>query len=199
MLEKNRILISSFLGAFASATRLVGVFLGFAQLKHKSFLPTLLIPSGLLVYMFYLQQKFHNPFYFLTAQSIFGQGRSNTEIVLLPQVFWRYAKILTTTHGLAFTNAAFELISTLLGFTLLFIAFKKKLKAEWLIFSFLAILTPTLTGTLTSMPRYILIAFPIYIVLAQIKSNLAKLLVVSVFTLLLAVVTVFFTQGYWVA
>src|SRR3990167_5245499 len=172
LLEEKKILLASIIGSFTSATRLVGVFLAPALIKKmdlKALISLLIVPAGLILYMIYLKIEFNNPFYFLTAQSIWGQERSTTGIILLPQVFWRYIKILSTTSGLPLLNASFEFVSTVFAIVVLILA-NKKVKREWLIFSWLAVLTPTLTGTLVSMPRYILIAFPIFIVLTNIKS-----------------------------
>lgn len=198
---KNKILFASAVGAFASGTRLIGLFLAPAFTKRKNLsrqIPLLIISLGLVLYMAYLYLKFHNAFYFLTAQTIFGQERSTTNIVLLPQVFYRYAKILLTTHGLVLVTASFELISTIFAIVILILA-TKKIKREWLIFSWLAILTPALTGTFTSMPRYILVAFPIFVYLALINNVYIKLIIVTIFLSLLVVTTALFTQGYWVA
>lgn len=199
--EKNRMLASSIVGSFASATRLVGLFLAPALFftKRRSVVPLLLIPIGFLAYVLYLQIEFNNPLYFLSAQSIFGQERETTQIVLLPQVVYRYIKILLTTEGLVLANAALEFASTVFATVMLFIAWKMKVKREWLIFSAAAVLVPTLTGTFASMPRYILVAFPIYIVLAHLKSTQVKIAVIFIFLALLFATTTLFTQGYWVA
>ena len=200
LLEKNKTLLASIIGSFASATRLVGLFLAPAlSLNRRNILPLLIVPLGFLTYVSYLTIEFNNPLYFLSAQSIFGQERETTQIVFLPQVIWRYTKILTTTQGLALANAAFEFLMTAFAFVSLAIAARMKIKRDWLLFSFLAILTPTLTGTFTSMPRYVLVAFPIYIALAHIKSLHAKIALIIVFLSLLFASTIFFTQGYWVA
>lgn len=197
----SRMLASSIVGSFASATRLIGLFLAPALFftKKRSIVPLLVIPIGFLAYVLYLQIEFNNPFYFLSAQSIFGQERETTRIVLLPQVVWRYIKILLTTEDLVLANAALELASTVFAAVMLFIAWKMKVKREWLIFSAAAVLVPTLTGTFASMPRYILVAFPIYIVLAHLKSTQVKIAVIFIFLALLFATTTLFTQGYWVA
>lgn len=198
--EKNRVIIASILGSFASATRLIGLFLAPALAQErKNLLPLLVVPLGFLAYVIYLKIEFDNPLYFLTAQSIFGQERATQTIVFLPQVFYRYIKILTTTSGLPFINASFELVTTIFALVVLLVAYFKKMKKSYLLFSFLAIITPTLTGTLISMPRYVLIAFPIYITLAQIKSLPVKILIALVSIVLLFAVTIMFAQGYWVA
>ena len=201
LFEKERLLEASIFGLFASATRLVGVFLAPSLIKNlrlKALTPAIIVPIGLVAYMIYLKIEFNDPLYFLKAQSIFGQERSTTQIILLPQVFWRYVKILATTSGLPLFNAVLELSSTIFTIILLILA-SKKVKKEWLIFSWLAIITPTLTGTLASMPRYILVAFPIYIVLAHIKSTLIKTTIVVFSLLILSVCVILFTRGYWVA
>jgi len=202
LIEKGKTWQAYFVGTFASATRLIGVFLlpvFILERNSKSFWPILIVPIGFMAYVLYLKITFDNPFYFLTSQQIFGQGRSSDGIVLLPQVFWRYFKILATTNGMPFFNAALELFSTVFALLLLAVAYKKKFDRQWLIFSGLAVLIPTLTGTLTSMPRYILVAFPMYIVLASIKSSIIKKSFLGFFLVLLVFLTILFTQGYWVA
>ncbi len=199
--DQNKIWLASIIGAFSSATRLVGVFMApVMAIKKRKFkiIPLLIIPVGFLLYVIYLAITFHNPLYFLSSQEIFGQGRSTNHIILLPQVFYRYFKIMATTHGALLINSAFELLSTIFAFATLIIGYKK-IKLDWLIFSLLAIILPTLTGTLASMPRYIVIAFPIYIILAQIKSNAAKIIIAVIFLAMLTITTTIFTQGYWVA
>lgn len=201
LLENGKIIAASLIGFLASATRLIGLFLAPVIFfgSKKSFWPLLIIPLGFLAYVLYLQIEFNNPLYFLTSQEIFGQGRTTTSIILLPQVFWRYAKILATTSSLTFTIALFELASTIFALIALWFAYKKHFKKEWLIFSLLAILTPTLTGTLTSMPRYVLVAFPMYLVLASIENTIIKLAILITSIILLIITTSLFTQGYWVA
>ena len=156
------------------------------------------VPLGLVAYMTYLGIKFQDPLYFLTSQSAFGQDRSTQSIVLLPQVIFRYLKILATTGGLTFASALFDLICTALAIGLLIYAIKK-VKTPWLIFSFVSIILPTLTGTLASMPRYVLVAFPIFIVLAAIKSTIIKLSIIAAFIIIGAISLALFSQGYWVA
>lgn len=201
LFARDKILWASVIGSFASATRLIGLFLAPALIKNfkiKNITPLIIVPIGLVIYMIYLKLAFNNPFYFLTAQSIWGQERSTSEVILLPQVFWRYLKIFATTEGLVLANAALEFIATVFALWLLIVG-AKKINRNWLIFASLAIVVPTLTGTLASMPRYVLMAFPMYIILAQIESRQIKILILVIFSALLFVTTTLFTQGYWVA
>lgn len=201
LLAQNKNWQAAIIGILASGTRLVGVFLclsTFSKKPYKSRAPLLLIPLGLIFYMGYLQFNFNNAFYFLTAQSAFGQNRETAKIILLPQVFYRWTNQLLTTHGLVFANSAFELSTTIFAIILLIIGLKT-IKKDWIIFSICAIITPTLTGSLASMPRYVLVAFPIFILLAQIKSNLVKTVIAVLFLIFLTVTTALFTRGYWIA
>lgn len=199
-LSREKILLASMLGAFASLTRLVGVFLSVSlnNIKKLSLYPLIIVPMGLITYMLYLKVKFDNSLYFLSSQSAFGQGRSTAEVVLLPQVIFRWIKQIFTTSGLTLFNSVFELTTLIFALILLTIAWKKMNK-QWIIFSILSILTPTLTGSLTSMPRYILIAFPIFVVLAQIRGDYQKVIILIVFFSLLIISSALFTRGYWIA
>ena len=95
--SRQKVWQAALVGALASSTRLVGLFLApFLIVSKKSYIPLFIIPMGFLLYVLYLAVKFANPFYFLTAQSIFGQERSTTSIVLLPQVIFRYIKIIAS-------------------------------------------------------------------------------------------------------
>ena len=199
--QQNKNWQAAIIGFFASATRLVGIFLSlsvFTKRNGQFRLPLLLVPLGLISYMVYLQLKFNNALYFLSAQTAFGQNRETTKIILLPQVFYRWINQLLSTHGLVFANSAFELSTTILTIIFLVIGIKT-IKKEWIIFSALTLITPTLTGSLASMPRYVLIAFPIYIVLAQLKNTATKITIALIFTILLFITTILFSQGYWVA
>ncbi len=200
---KNNIILASFLGALASATRLVGVFLAPTLIFNKEIkkaIPLVIVPIGLVSYMLYLWIEFKEPFYFISAQSIFGNERSTTSIVLLPQVLYRYFKIFVSANGLPVLNALLELLSTIFALLVLISCIKvKKIKKEWLIFSLFSVIVPTLTGTLSSMPRYILLAFPIYIYLALLKSRSIKIFIIAFFIIFLSIFTAIFTRGYWLA
>lgn len=211
--RKNKWLISSLSGILASGTRLLGVFMVFAllteyfiqtkgkKLKLKPLLCIAAIPFGLFVYMFYLQLKFHDPLLFWHAQPAFGAERLGSGVIFPPQVIFRYLKILVSVdiRTLPFWNSFFELISFLSGVFLLIVAHLKKIRLSYLIFSWFSLITPSLTGTFSSMPRYILIIFPIYIVLGSLKSNLLKLVLLTINAVILIIFVILFTRGYWVS
>ncbi len=215
--KKGNWLLAGILGFFASLTRFIGVFLLPAllieyYLQNKKITVSdwrkavgklfwlLAIPAGLAIYMTYLAQEFGNPFYFLTAQPIFGAERTAGEIILFPQVVWRYLKILFTVDPLSlpFYNAIFEFFITISFLFLILISFVKT-RISWAVFSLLAFITPTLTGTFSSMPRYVLVCFPAFLVLAQIKNKFLIALIITASLVFLLVSMALFVRGYWVA
>lgn len=209
------------LAAFSSATRIIGGFMlpaliveGINNLKlnlkkpHKipplnwlKLAPFSLSVSGLVAYMWYLHQNFGDALYFLNAQPAFGAERSSDRIILLYQVIFRYIKMFFNTNpvSLVYYTVNLEFWFSILALILLIIAFYKKVRLSYLIFSFGAFFLPTLTGTFSSMPRYVLLLFPIFIVLAQIKNKKLYHFILSVFLILLVINTILFTRGYWVA
>lgn len=204
--RKKKWLLSSVLAGLAGATRFTGIFLLPAlwwEWKKGNVLrsPLLLIPLGLLSYMLYLSINFGDFLYFWHAQPVFGAERAGSGIILLPQVLWRYFKILTSVPfpSETFFIPALELVSTVGAILLLIVGYFKKIRPSYLIFAFLSVLLPTLTGTFSSMPRYLLSAFPIFMVLGMLKSRLVKIILLTFFTVLLFVLTVLFTNGHWVS
>lgn len=236
--RKKRWWLSGILGALATASRLVGIFLLPALLwewqkenrskyqvlsiKYKKdklntskfldrFLHTIfcvlhspilyIVPLGIVAYMVYLQIAFGDWLYFWHVQPVFGAERSGSNIILLPQVIWRYIKILTSIPIAkeSFWIPLLELTSTISAIVLLLIAHIRKVRLSYLIFSWLAVLTPTMTGTFSSMPRYILVAFPIFIALGLIKSRLFKILLSVICLMLSVILTILFTRGHWVS
>lgn len=216
--RKKRWLLAGLLGGLASATRLFGILLLptliielWLQNKKKS-LPTLiktgwtsiasisLSASGLLLYMRYLSINFSDAFYFLNAQPAFGAQRTAEKLILLYQVFWRYLKMLFTVDvkSLLYFTVAQEVTVSLVFLALSIIAFKKT-RLSYAIFGLLAYIMPTLTGTFSSMPRYVLVIFPAFIVLAQIKQPWLKKIIIAFSVLLLVINISLFTRGYWVA
>lgn len=205
--------LSALFGILASATRLFGVFLLFALLteyfiqnkgKKKEIKPIFfisLIPLGLLFYMIYLGIKFQDPLLFWHAQPAFGAERLGSGVILLPQVIFRYLKILVTVNfkTIPFWNSLFELVSFLFAVSLLVIAHLKRIRLSYLVFSWLSLITPSLTGTFSSMPRYILVIFPIYMVLGSLKSSWLKFTLLVINMVILIISVILFTRGYWLS
>jgi len=80
-------------------------------------------------------------------------------------------------NSLLFFNVFLEFSTALISLFLLIIAYKKIRFSYWL-FSLGCWLTPALTGTFSSMPRYILMMFLLLPILAKFRKKYFILLVV---------------------
>ncbi|MBL7078347.1 hypothetical protein ISS42_01655 [Candidatus Shapirobacteria bacterium] len=166
---------------------------------------------GLVVYMNYLGRTRGDPFYFVRIQSGFGAQRSVDKLILIYQVFWRYLKMILAVNPAQwlYFNVWLEFsVALLFLFLLLWGWYKKeeyKIRTSWLVFASASYFLPTLTGTLLSLPRFVLTCFPCFIVLNHLLKDLAKkkpwlpkIYWVFSFVLLIICSALFFS-GYWVA
>ena len=207
-LRQKKFLFAGVFIALSCAARIFGVLLipvylievfKSRSLNKASILGLLVSPLGLISYMYFLSRNFGDAFYFLTSQPAFGAGRSAVPLVLLPQVFFRYAKIFLSVDilSLTFFNALLEFGFALLPLIFLILVYRKMRFSYWF-FSITALLLPTLTGTFSSMPRYALVAFLALPFLAKLENRLYWL-ALGFFTVLNAILVVLFTRGFWVA
>lgn len=215
LLRKKNYLAAGVYGLLACSTRILGLWLipvylieVYLEYKNKNIKKNIssniiiglfLIPLGVLLYMLYLGFNFNDPILFLSSQPAFGAERNSFPIVTTPQVFFRYIKMILTTpaNSLLFFNVFLEFSFTLISLLLLIISFRKIRFSYWF-FSLGCWLTPTLTGTLSSMPRYILMMFLLLSILAKISKRYFLLLVI-LFIILGMFLTGLFTRGYWIA
>ncbi len=246
-LKKDNYLFAGLFAFFASLTRLVGVFLiipiffhliqrmaprlrgddnnrTMKQLKNVFILNTrylILAVSpliGLGIYCLYLYQTTGDPLFFVTSQPIFGANRSSN-LILLPQVYWRYFKIfITAAHDPRFYVSIVEFLIFNFVFVVLILDLFKNLGIKnWKlarnlkfeiknydllslnIFSLSNIILPTLTGTLSSIPRYSLFSISFFIYIAQRKNNFVKYFILFTFLFLHILLLGYFTQGYFIS
>ena len=210
---------ASLVAAFASATRIIGIFLlpslfleFYSQLKDLKlnktkmtyifhFLPLALVPVGLFSYMVFLWYKYGDPLLFVHIQPYFGAGRSGGGVILLPQVLYRYVKIFMSVSPSSFTFfiAGLELATLVLITLTLILALKTKIKKSYILFAFLAIYFPTLSGTLSSLPRYAMVCFAVFIYLSLIRNDYIKLIIFLLFIFLQVFLAMLFFQGYFVS
>lgn len=170
---------------------------------HKKAIIAVMIGlSGLICYMIFLWGEFDDPFYFFHVQAEFGAGRQE-QLILLPQTLWRGLKILMTVPiSFAWLTYAQEFFLTIVALFIIGWLWwqEQRIKHAWLIFTTLAILLPTVTGSLSSMPRYLLAAFPIFIWLGlKINEQIHWRWTWLISGILLIINTVLFIQGVWIA
>ena len=193
----------------ASLTRLSGLALlpaltveWWLQNKHqkinlKATIAPMLGFAGFAIFTLFLQITQGNWRLFQSSMSAWKQD----QFVLLPQVIFRYLKILTTVSPtlLVYWVAALELISFTLYFALA-VYVTKKIRASYGLFMMVVLLLVTFTGTLAGTPRYLIHLFPAFIGLALLLKNHPRLrFVYYPATIVLGVlITAFFVQGYFV-
>lgn len=182
---------NKFFGIFAGLTRLFGGFTG------------VMGGLGLLGYMAYLKLTFDNPLLFLFNQGGFNNGRASSlsSLVTPFQTVYRYIKILFTAdpQNIAFWVSLLEITSFAFALgVLIYFTYKRSYNFWILAYCWAVVIVPSLTGTLTSMPRYILVLFPIYIFLGKLNFRL-KLFLAGIFVILQTVFTVLFLRGYFIA
>jgi hypothetical protein len=215
-------------GTLASLCKVQGVLLllpyavmilSTTLLAKKRSLPTLTPPQllaifsplyGVVIYMFYLYSTYGDPFFFYHAQSAFGANRSATEIILFPQVIYRYIKIFLTAqinfqYMIAVVEfGSFAVIAGGLIFHL-WLTIRKGARSidpnhlALNLFSWANLFLPTLTGTFTSLPRYALISLAAFVGFARIPNTNLKLILYTTFVVLHFVLYMYFLRGYFVS
>lgn len=208
--SKKQFAIAAVFAFFASATRLVGIFLVPALIiellsqknKPKAAQVILILGSslGLLLYMLFLHFRLGDGLAFFHVQSEFGAGRQ-TSLVLYPQVVYRYLRILFTVPvDLKYLIYIQEIVVGVCGLLSLLFA-KKYVRLSWWVFSLCAFLLPTLTGSFSSLGRYILVCLPLFILGSHVLSTRKVAFVIwgVISGIILVFNTILFLQGYWVA
>lgn len=208
---KNNWQLAAIFGMIASATRVFGVLLLPSllieawQKKEWSYklLWLLLIPLGLGAYLYYSWLTSGDPWIFYHNQPLVGE-QHQFGIIPFPQVVFRYFKILTSADmtNPIYQTVALELLTGIIFLILPIYGYFKKIRVSYLFFALASFLLPTVQGSFSSLPRYILVLFPSFLALAIWLSSLSKIERLAIQTLLflgLAVETILFLRGYWVA
>lgn len=167
--RQKKYLISGVFGFLSALSRFYGILLfPCLLLEHfllknqsKKALPLFLIPFGLVVYMIYLRFSYQDPFAFINALSLWNKSG----VVFPLQTIYRYFKILTTVSPkiLQYWIAALEFLSLIIGLLASYYFYRGK-QFSYSLYLFLGSTIPAFTGTLQSLPRYLIVLFPIYFI-----------------------------------
>ena len=212
--RKGRWGIAGVFGMLAASTRFIGIFLFPALLAERliqrktskktnlgSLLSICLIPLGLIYYMGFLKSTTGDPFLFARSLTHYGEFRSQ-KVILIYQVFWRYLKMLVTVDKSSeiYPIIIVEVITGIVFLVTSVLSLARQ-RLSYSLFNLLAFLTPTLTGSFVSLPRYVLICFPSFLLIDQFFLSHKKLTLVYflISTLTLFYLWMRFSMGYWVA
>lgn len=216
--RKKNYLLASAIAGLASYTRLMGLFLFPFLLiefwiEHKKnvklmlqdyrIISLLLAPLGLINYLKLLEIKTGNALSFLYDKPLFNPDRIISKVILLYQVLFRYLKMIIFidhTDPLFFT-VLLEFSVGIIFLVLVIISFRQ-LRLSYAFYSLFLYLIPTLNGSFISLPRYVIIIFPLFIILAkwyQHKSNKIQA-VILILCLILSFISIsLFSRGYFIS
>jgi hypothetical protein len=192
---KRNLLLACVLAGFATATRNVGIFLvvplmyewiaqgGLKEPRERwRGLYLAFAPSGLIVYMGYLWIKFGDPLLFYSSQKYWKReatgpldtaSRAWTTAVegvgvLGDSRLWAHPSAQNFADHLELAHSFYNLAFLIFAVVVL-LAGVRKLPLSLTIYSLLLIVPPALFGTpdvpLMGIPRYVLVAFPVFIML----------------------------------
>lgn len=192
--RKEKLILATIFAALASATRLTGLALVAGLIleilltngiNRKNWV-ILLSPLGFVLYCFYLLNQTGDPFYFITAEAYWQRS------LTLPGLnFWESLKNWEISNLLDLLFTVFGL-----GFTLRSFRF---LPISYTVYGLISVLIPLFTPSLSSMPRFLLPIFPIFILIALQKNQYIIFFYQTISLLLLSLFVVLFINGYWVS
>jgi Gpi18-like mannosyltransferase len=215
LLKKERFLLAACCAGLATATRSTGVVLLLPLLwelwrrfrAERKRLPllavacTALAVSGLLLYMVYLWIAFRSPLAFASGQLAWQGGRGG---------FGALFQVLTLQPLIALTQLRQQGLSPnalapwwFLIFLLLIVFYRRRLPLSYSLYALGVLLLPYLTLSagvgFVSFPRYILLAFPVFIVAGELcaRWRWLGLSLTGLLAGMLFMYTVLYAQLYW--
>ncbi len=223
---RRDLLLAGMFGALAAATRNVGVLLliplllEWLRYRHEFGMRGLvglsLVPLGLAGYMLFLWRRFGEPFLFARQQEDYWERELTNPLATLGEA-WRAAgegmKYLLDPSLLFLDTSATPALDASNALNLAFLAFFLAVAVAglfvlppglWLytvVIVLLPVLTPAPRFPLMSMPRFVLGAFPVFLVLGYLLSRGRTLLILWLMVGggLGIALTALFTTWRWVA
>jgi len=195
---KKKFIYAGAFGLLASLTRVTGILLFipliWEYLKNNNFklksifklkiLPIFLIPLGTFSFLLYHYFKFGNFFLFFEVEKNWGRDftlqKGHFELFSNP----------------AIVNLCIDVLFVIFSLTVLYFVFKK-LRTSYGLYMLSTLVVALSTGTLMSIGRYILVLFPLYILLSSIKNKYLQQSLIFISILFLALYTILFVNNYW--
>jgi hypothetical protein len=201
-------LMASTIGFLAAMSRVEGVLLvipfaieWYMQYKAdlgahlRSLFAGALIPCGLFAYMAYLWVLRGDPLYFSHVQIHWNRHLAAPWV----SVINAFHKIAVATSDQTIANQGLEVAFTALMIAVLIVGWKQ-LRPPYIAYMALSILIPMSTSSLMSMPRFALVLFPMYAIMARAGERpWVNNLIVAFSLPLLGLFTVLYADWYWVA
>jgi len=162
--------LAGFIGALSTATRVTGILLFpllivlYWQEKRIRYdaLGILLVPLGLIAFMSYVWMISGDPFNVIHSQSVTGRNTN--------AVFFLKPLINLILHPTVFSGWGCDPLSFAIAVFVLFCVYYLAREKQWALalYCLLSVAMPLSTDSLMSVPRYMAVVYPIYLVLAKI-------------------------------
>lgn len=188
-------------GIFAGLTRFAGLVviasiliqLLISRGFNKKNWIILLSPLGFLIFCLYLYTQTQDPFFFLKSQT-----QWNRMIGFPWNPFWQ-GIINITQPGFVqkYPYVVFDLMFAVFGVGMAVRSFRF-LPPLYSFYALGSVLLPLTTSILSSMSRFILPIFPIFILMALIKNTTFKLIYLTISSILLILFALLFLNWYWI-
>ncbi len=200
---------SGVFGALASMTRFHGVLLVLplayeiwrayrerrGTVLARGIIGLALVPSGLLAYMAFLYALVGDPMYFLKVQANWNRHLAAPWVSIGNSL----KQIAHAATPAASANHVIELAFTLAFLALLVVAIRT-MRPSYSLYFAASMLIPMSTSSLMSIPRFDLVVFPAFMLLALWgRRPLVNSAILALFLPLLGLFTVFFADWYWLA
>lgn len=201
-LRGGNLFLATIFASLASAARPMGLALVMALILETYFTAgitkknwyVILSPLGFIIYCVYLFQQTSDPFYFITAEKYWLRNISNPGLG-----FWQALKEIFT-PGFIENNftAVLNLFFAIFGLGMVFRSFRF-LSISYSIYGLISVALPLFSSSLSSMPRFLLPIFPIFILLALLKNERLIFAYQLISIMLLSAFAILFINGYWVS
>ena len=223
---RRNLLLAGLLGAFAAATRNLGVLLVipllFEWLRYRrefgvrGLAGLALVPAGLAGYAIFLRERFGDPFVFAGQQSAYWERELTDPLTTMGRAWHtagdglRYVLDPSSLFLGSPAGPSLEASNTLnlvflIFFLLLMLAGFAVLPPGLSLYAFLIVMLPVLTPApefpLMSLPRFVLGTFPVFLVIGYLlsRSGPALILYLLLSSGLGVALTALFTTWRWVA
>lgn len=204
--EKKRYLPAALLAGLATASRISGVFVAIFLIYRlfRSNLSTMrkLILSvisflGIISYSLYMLLTTGDPLKWYHAQGAWGKSTATSPFTTI----WNYARALTVelqwdlTHLVVFLEVALTIWTIYLFVR---VVKDKLLSTGYILYLAGNLFLPIITGSLGSMPRFLLILFPSFVVLDTFTPKMRRISY-TISTAIMLIGLTLFTRGRWFA
>jgi Gpi18-like mannosyltransferase len=207
--RRGNFITSGIFGALASMTRVEGVLTALPLLYEvwrawrerrgttllRGAVGLALVPSGLAAYMLYLYALQGDPMAFSKVQADWNRHFAPPWVSIANTVH----AIATSPLNSGAANHVIELVFTGAFLILMIVSFRT-LRSSYSLYFAASLLMPMCTASLMSMPRFVLVVFPAFMLMALWgRRPSVNSAIVSFFLPVLGLFTVLFADWYWLA